>query len=168
MKNSGDYFNEDLIVGEAIEMEVLKKIQKKYPNAYKKLGYCKEYDLVIPEINKTVEVKQDFKAKHTNNIVIETDFGGVPSALSVTKADYWAITDGYWLYWITPDNIRKCIADYEYVPSNWIGPGDTKMKTVYLMSRYDLLGYCIQPIIKLEESDPLHRDNFITRKLKDQ
>jgi len=168
MKNSGDYFKEDLIVGEAIEMEVLKRIQKKYPKAYKKIGYCKEYDLVIPEINKTVEVKQDFKAAHTNNIVIETHFDGEPSALSVTKADYWVITDGYWLYWITPDSIRKCVAYYDYNTADWIGPGDTKIKTVYLISRYDLIGYCIQPLIKLDETDPLYRDNFVSRKLKDQ
>lgn len=175
MKTSKDYFYEDLNVGEAIEYEILKKIQngqtpfkEKYPKAYKPKVWTKEYDLIIPEINKTVEVKQDFKAKDTNNIVVEIEFGGNPSGLSVTNSDYWVITDGYWIYWIELEKLKKCVDDFSYTLTGWKGPGDTKYKRAYLVDRYDFIGYCINPVFRLKKDDPLYRDNFIKRKLKEQ
>ena len=82
-------FNEDLHTGEAMKQEVLKEIQKKYPQAYKIEGYFKDYDIYIPELSKSVEVKRDYKSKDTGNLVIELTFDGKPSALLTTKADYW-------------------------------------------------------------------------------
>ena len=56
-------------------------------------GYCKEWDIYIPELDEGVEVKSDQKSKHTGNIVIEIEFNGKPSALATTKAKYWVIFD---------------------------------------------------------------------------
>ena len=49
-------FKEDLEAGKVIEEYILKRIQKKYPRAKLMEGYFKEYDIIIPEIEKTVEV----------------------------------------------------------------------------------------------------------------
>ena len=54
-------------------------------------GYFKDYDIYVPEINKSIEVKSDEKSKYTNNIVVEVEFNGKPSALSTSKADYWVL-----------------------------------------------------------------------------
>jgi hypothetical protein len=87
-------FYEDLDAGIAIELEVLNIIQKKYPKAYKIDGLFSGYDLFVPELNIGVEVKSDKKSLKTGNIVIEIEFNGKPSALSVTTAKYWVIYDG--------------------------------------------------------------------------
>ena len=62
-------FEESLISGHESEKIVLNTIKKKYPKAYIVEGYNKEYDIMIPEIDETVEVKKDFKSKYTGNVV---------------------------------------------------------------------------------------------------
>lgn len=136
-------FNEDLKRGEQIEYEVLSIIQKKYPKAYKIEGYFKEYDLYIPEINKSIEVKCDEKSKYTGNILIEIEFNGKPSALSTSKADYWVWWDGYTYIWFTTDLIYKCIKELNPPLREFIGKGDDKYKKAYLIQKEILYKYSI-------------------------
>ena len=86
-------FKEDLLVGQEVEALVLERIKKKYPKAYSIEGYCKEYDIWIPELNYGIEVKQDAKSNYTGNIVIEIEMFNKPSALITTKAKYWVFYD---------------------------------------------------------------------------
>jgi len=123
-------FIEDLEVGHKIEKYVLKIIQKKYPKAKRMKGYFKEYDILIPEINKTVEVKSDVKSLYTGNYLVEVAFDGKPSALSTTKADYWVFYDSECLVWITPDNIWRAVSSFGL--KEFIGKGDKKSKCAYL------------------------------------
>lgn len=126
-------FELDLFTGESSEREVLDYIQKKYPKAYKIEGYFKDYDIYVPEAEKSVEVKQDFKSEFTGNLVVEIEFNGKPSALSTTKADYWVfVTRPNW-FWITPKQICDCIRQYKYSPATFVGRGDTKSKKAYLV-----------------------------------
>ena len=123
-------FQDDLIIGEELEFRILKKIQKRYPQARKIEGYFKGYDLFIPELQVRIEVKQDKKSQHTGNYLIEIEFDGKPSALSTTEADYWVIFDGECEIWTTPWRIREAI---EGLPvREFIGKGDTKAKKAYL------------------------------------
>lgn len=126
-------FELDLFIGESSEAAVLSYIQEKYPEAYKIEGYFKDYDIYVPEVNKSVEVKQDFKSEFTGNLVVEIEFNGKPSALSTTKADYWVfVTRPNW-FWITPKQIYNCIKEYNYSIATFIGKGDTKPKKAYLI-----------------------------------
>ena len=79
-------FTEDLKVGKLYENIVLNKIKEKYPKAYIIDGYCKDWDIYIPELNFGVEVKSDKKSLHTGNIVIEIEMNGKPSALATSKS----------------------------------------------------------------------------------
>lgn len=126
-------FEEDLKIGEIIEQNVLKDIHKKYPKAYKKEGYYKEYDIYIPEIEKSVEVKHDYKSKYTGNLVVELTFNGKPSALLTTKADYWvfALHDKY--IWTSPERIKTSIGNYGKDPARFKGKGDDKYKLAWLI-----------------------------------
>ena len=45
-------FKEDLKVGQSAEQDVLTLLQTKYPSAFSIKGYCKEYDIFVPEISK--------------------------------------------------------------------------------------------------------------------
>jgi len=126
-------FQESLSVGESIEQEVLLHIQQKYPQAYKKEGYFKEYDLYIPEIKKSVEVKQDYKSKYTGNLVVELTYDGKPSAILTTKADYWVFVLHSIYIWTTPERIKKAIGHYNQDPIRFKGKGDTKYKLAWLI-----------------------------------
>ena len=123
-------FREDLEAGKKIEEYILKRIQKKYPQAKIMEGYFKEYDIIIPEINKTIEVKSDVKSLHTGNFVVEVEFDGKPSALSTTTADWWVFYDSKAEFWITPELIKHAVKDLEL--REFVGKGDTKSKKAYL------------------------------------
>ena len=123
-------FQDDLAAGEKLEYRILKKIQKRYPQAYKIKGYFKGYDIFIPELQIRIEVKRDIKSQETGNYVIETEFNGKPSALSTTEADYWVIFDGKCEIWTTPWRIRDAVKGL--VRREFTGKGDTKSKKAYL------------------------------------
>jgi hypothetical protein len=128
-------------LGAQVEKEVLRIIRKKYPLAHRIEGYHKAYDILVPECDVTIEVKSDQKSKYTGNILIETEFDGYPSALSVTRSDFWAIFDGYVFAWIRPHKIRKCIQDQQIPLRRFIGNGDTKYKKAHLIKKELLFQY---------------------------
>jgi hypothetical protein len=134
-------FYEDLDAGIAIELEVLNIIQKKYPKAYKIDGRFSGYDLFVPELNIGVEVKSDQKSLYTGNIVIEVEFNGKPSALSVTTAKYWVIYDGLSYNWFLVTRIKDCIRENKLRVAKFIGNGDTKIKKAYLIKKSILYKY---------------------------
>ena len=84
-------FDEDLILGEKFELAVVKKIQTKYPKAYKIKGYNKEADIMIPETNKQIECKLDLKSRKTGNVAIEYAHRGKSSGIEVTESEWWAL-----------------------------------------------------------------------------
>ena len=134
-------FQKDLKRGKHHEHVILDIIKSKYKNAYIKDGYCKEYDIFIPEMNFGVEVKSDEKSKYTNNIVIEIEFNNKPSALSTTQAKYWVIYDGYNYNWFLTNKIKECIKDNKLKFVEFIGNGDTKSKKAYLIKKNILYKY---------------------------
>ena len=111
-------------------LNILKKIQRRYPKAKKIEGYFKGNDIFVPELQIRIEVKQDKKSQHTGNYVIETEFNGSPSALSTTEADYWVIFDGECEIWTTPYRIMEAVKGLPL--REFIGKGDTKAKKAYL------------------------------------
>ena len=60
--------------GDVCEYFVLKRLQRKYPKAHNinvdGVAFS-DWDLVVPEINKTFEVKGDFVSLETGNVVVE-------------------------------------------------------------------------------------------------
>ena len=104
-------FYRDLKRGKYHENIILDKIKSKYSKAYIIDGYCKDYDIYIPELNYGIEVKSDEKSKYTNNIVIEIEFNGKKSALSTTSY------------------------------AEFVGKGDTKSKKAYLIKKDILYKY---------------------------
>jgi len=134
-------FNRDLKRGKYHENVILEVIQKKYPRAFIKDGYCKEYDIFIPELEIGVEVKSDEKSKFTGNIVIEIEFNNRPSALSTSKAKYWVIFDGYTYHWFLINRIKDCIKENHLNWVEFIGKGDSKSKKAYLIKKEMLYKY---------------------------
>ena len=127
-------FHSDLAFGEEGEYLVLKKLHFKYPKAYKVEGYCKEWDIFVPEKGIGVEVKSDRAAHKTGNVVIENSYGGIPSGIETTRATWWVYITKCNLYWIKPEDIKQCIKDNDIscldcAPTG----GDYKRKSLYLI-----------------------------------
>lgn len=141
MKKNYNSFYEDLEAGVSIELNILYDIKQKYPKAYKIDGYFVGYDLFIPELNIGIEVKSDQKSLYTGNIVIEIEFNGKPSALSVTTAKYWVIYDGISYNWFLVTRIKDCIKENKLRVAKFIGNGDTKIKKAYLIKKQLLYKY---------------------------
>ena len=125
-------FKEDLAYGKEVEKTVLSMIQKKYPLAFMIEGKFSPYDIFIPEISTSVEVKADQKSKFTGNLVIEVAMYGKPSALMTTLADYWVIYTGNEYIWIKPINLKKMIILEALNQRTFVGKGDTEPKRAYL------------------------------------
>ena len=140
-------FKESLQEGKITEKFVLNGIQKRYPKAYMVDGYCKEHDIVIPELNKTVEVKQDQKSNYTGNYVVEVFMFGKPSGLLTSTADYWVFSDGSKLTWTTIDIIKDKILLENYKLARFTGKGDEEPKKAYLIPKEDIENTALKVII---------------------
>lgn len=117
-----------------MEDRICKIIQRKYPRAYVKRGYEKGFDIIIPEMH--VEVKYDDMSHDTGNYLIETEYGGNPSGLITTTADFWAIVDREVIVWIMTESLRFFVKDYKEVLLP--GRGDSKSKKAYLIPKQNL------------------------------
>ena len=134
-------FSSDLEAGLDVELAVLNVIKEKYPCAVQISGKFKGYDIWIPEIHKSVEVKSDQKSQHTGNFVIEIEMYGKPSALLTTTADYWVIYDGRDYIWIKPNKIFECVTRERLKPALFTGRGDTQSKLAYLVPTENIKKY---------------------------
>ena len=130
-------FHESLEVGKKSEELVLNRIKNKYPSAYIKDGYFKDFDIFIPEIDTSVEVKKDFMSKYTGNVVVEVQMNGKLSALSTTKADWWVFhLDDEEFIFITPEQIRNMINKENFKSVQFTGKGDCASKIAYLIKKH--------------------------------
>ena len=127
-------FHDDLIFGEQGELFVLEKLRLKYPKAYKVEGYCKEWDIFIPEKDIGVEVKSDRMSTVTGNVAIEYSYGGEPSGIEATKAKWWVYITEDTLYWIKAKRIKQCIKENKLEPIEFPPiKGDYRGKFLYLI-----------------------------------
>jgi len=134
-------FNESLTTGLDTEEQVLNILRKKYKSATM-INAFKGYDIWIPEINKSVEVKRDYKSKYTGNIVVEIEMFDKPSGLLSTTADYWVFSDKEDSFIAIPvKKIFQCILLNNLQHTEFIGKGDTAPKKAYLINRELLFSY---------------------------
>jgi hypothetical protein len=144
-------FQSDLKRGETVELQILSVIQQTYPEAYKVQGKQSDYDIFIPERDVGVEVKADFMSQKTGNIVVEVNMYNKPSALSITKAEFWVFYTGErWLV-ISPSGIRECIVHNALSPRKFVARGDTVAKTTYLVKQTLLEEYAKQVTTNVED-----------------
>lgn len=129
-------FDETLTFGKMVEEYVLSRIQKKYKKAFIREGYHPGWDIYVPETKTKIEVKSDVFSNRTGNFVIETSYGGRPSALTTSTADFWVFFTGYKLIWITKKQIKDAIKESCVSICKFTGGSDFKEKTAYLVPVY--------------------------------
>jgi len=139
-------FEEDLTIGQSAEKDVLKLLQTKYPGAFIIKGYCKEYDIFVPETSRGYEVKKDYKSKYTGNIVVEVFMFDKPSALMTTKAHAWVFVTPNQYTFIERERIKDCIIENNLQVKTFIGKGDTEPKNAYLIKEDLLFSYAYKII----------------------
>lgn len=133
-------FNTDLNRGLKVEKEVLKIARKKYKCATLIDAY-KGYDLWIPEIHKSFEIKYDPMSHETGNFVIEIEMFNKPSALLTTTADYWILCDDATKIIMKPIDIIRCIFLNKLQYREFIGQGDTASKKAFLVNKNELFRF---------------------------
>jgi hypothetical protein len=144
LTNSTQNFKKDLQRGRKIEEKILDICKQKYPCSVLIDGKFKDYDLFIPETNKKLEIKGDYRSCETGNIIIELMMFGKPSALLTTKADYWVVYTGKELLWITPIKIIECITVNNINSRTLTGQGDTASKVACLIPIETFKKYCFK------------------------
>ena len=142
--NPTDNFKKDLQRGRDIEEKILDICRQKYPCSVLIDGKFKDYDLFIPETNKKLEIKGDYRSCETGNIIIELMMYGKPSALLTTKADFWVIYTGLELLWTTPEKIIECITVNNINSRTLTGQGDTVSKVACLIPIEIFKKYCFK------------------------
>ena len=100
MKHNGN-FEKDLEFSQRAEDYTVKRLREKYPLSKRVLGYNKEFDIEIPEIDKTIEVKSDRRTKETGNLFIEYYSRKKPSGIETTSADWW-------FYYYDENDFNQC------------------------------------------------------------
>ncbi len=142
--NSTENFKKDLQRGRKIEEKILYICRQKYPCSVLIDGKFKDYDLFIPETNKKLEIKGDYRSCETGNIIIELMMFGKPSALLTTKADFWVVYTGLELLWTTPIKIIECITVNNINSRTLTGQGDTASKVACLIPIETFKRYCFK------------------------
>ncbi len=142
--NSTENFKKDLQRGRKIEEKILDICRQKYPCSVLIDGKFKDYDLFIPETNKKLEIKGDYRSCETGNIIIELMMFGKPSALLTTKADFWVVYTGLELLWTTPIKIIECITVNNINSRTLTGQGDTASKVACLIPIETFKRYCFK------------------------
>ena len=130
-------FKQLLNMGISYEEKVLKTLHKKYPLATRINGQFVEYDIWIPELHKSVEVKYDKRSETTNNIIIEYERNNKPGDILTSKADYWCIHTSTGFLWIKPIKIIECILR-EQCKTITIGRGKCYLIPIYILKSYSL------------------------------
>ena len=138
-------FKDDLKIGKKYEDIILERAKKDFPLAYIQKGKFKYWDIYIPEVNISLEVKYDLRNQTSGNIAIECECNDKTSGITTTKADFWVLfdkPDGKDIWFLTED-IRRCIYTNNLQTSVIKGPGDPYDKKVYLIKKKMLYTYTI-------------------------
>ena len=142
-------FEQALQTGKKIEADVLALIKHKYPQAFGIEGYCKAYDIFVPETSQGIEVKLDHKSSETGNIVVEVRMNNKLSALSTTLAHYWVFVTHCDYAFIKPERIKDCIVQNNLDMKTFTSRGDSSSKDAYLIKQDMLFSYADKVISKL-------------------
>lgn len=145
MVHTSNYnFSQDKKLGDEGEDAVLAKVKEFFPQAYRVTDYEPRWDIVIPEIEKTIEVKTDKLANRTGNLAVErSKSSGAPSGIMVSEADLWICVLDDEILMMGREALKGFIEANNF-PVVW--GGDRNSAEMYLV-----------PLKKLKQQDFLYR-----------
>ena len=91
------------------------------------------FDFFLANTKEGYEVKQDWKAHYSGNLVVEIEMYGKPSGLMGTTADWWIFDTKTEFIFITPRKLKDLIVEKNPPLRIFTGKGDTQPKKAYLI-----------------------------------
>lgn len=125
-------FDLDLQIGKRVERSWLDRMKVAFRESYQTFGEDSRYDIYVPELKVSIEVKYDPKSRETGNVVIEY-YHAKPSGILTSKATHWLFDLGEEELWFDRRSLIGCILLSGKKPVQIHGPGDRHPKAVFLI-----------------------------------
>ena len=126
-------FDTSLSVGKLREAELIEFFQSKGHKPIPIPGKFSGFDFFLANTKQGYEVKQDWKAHYSGNLVVEVEMYGKRSGLMATTADWWIFDTKTEFIFITPKQLKDLIVEQNPPLRQFTGKGDTQPKTAYLI-----------------------------------
>lgn len=127
-------FAEDLAIGDKIEREWLDKMLVVFRETYQTFGKDSRFDIAVPELNATIEVKYDPKSQETGNVVVEYHHNK-PSGILTSEATHWLFDLGDEEMWFSRSGLLRALMLSGVKPVQIHGPDDRHPKMVFLIPK---------------------------------
>jgi hypothetical protein len=126
-------FDTSLSVGKLREAELIEFFQSKGHKPIPIPGKFSGFDFFLANTKQGYEVKQDWKAHYSGNLVVEVEMYGRRSGLMATTADWWIFDTKDEFIFITPRQLKDLIVEQNPPLRQFTGKGDTQPKKAYLI-----------------------------------
>ena len=126
-------FDTSLSVGKLREAELIEFFQSKGHKPIPIPGKFSGFDFFLANTKQGYEVKQDWKAYYSGNLVVEVEMYGKRSGLMATTADWWIFDTKTEFIFITPKQLKDLIVETNPPLRQFTGKGDSQPKKAYLI-----------------------------------
>ena len=126
-------FDTSLSVGKLREAELIEFFQSKGHKPIPIPGKFSGFDFFLANTKQGYEVKQDWKAHYSGNLVVEVEMYGKRSGLMATTADWWIFDTKTEFIFITPKQLKDLIVETNPPLRQFTGKGDSQPKNAYLI-----------------------------------
>ena len=126
-------FDTSLNIGKQREAELIAFFQSLGHKPIAIPGKFTGFDFFLANTKEGYEVKQDWKAHYSGNLVVEIEMYGKPSGLMGTTADWWIFDTKTEFIFIAPRKLKDLIVEKNPPLRIFTGKGDTQPKKAYLI-----------------------------------
>jgi len=126
-------FDTSLSVGKLREAELIEFFRSKGHKPIPIPGKFSGFDFFLANTKQGYEVKQDWKAHYSGNLVVEVEMYGKRSGLMATTADWWIFDTKTEFIFITPKQLKDLIVETNPPLRQFTGKGDSQPKKAYLI-----------------------------------
>ena len=141
-------FDTSLSVGKLREAELIEFFQSKGHKPIPIPGKFSGFDFFLANTKQGYEVKQDWKAHYSGNLVVEVEMYGKRSGLMATTADWWIFDTKTEFIFITPEALKDLIIETNPPLRKFVGKGDMHPKKAYLIKIETIKKYAKTSVLR--------------------
>ena len=141
-------FDTSLSVGKLREAELIEFFQSKGHKPIPIPGKFSGFDFYLANTKQGYEVKQDWKAHYSGNLVVEVEMYGKRSGLMATTADWWIFDTKSEFIFITPEALKDLIIETNPPLRQFVGKGDIHPKKAYLIKIETIKKYAKTSVLR--------------------
>lgn len=143
-------FDTSLNIGKLREAELIAFFQSLGHKPIAIPGKFTGFDFFLANTKEGYEVKQDWKAHYSGNLVVEIEMYGKPSGLMGTTADWWIFDTKSEFIFIMPKRLKDLIVEQNPPLRSFIGKGDNQLKKAYLIPVESVKKYATKTLLREE------------------